>query len=440
VLFPKSVRTVVSAAETTGRLEEACFEIANGIENGAFEINEGAAGQTVEAEEQAPKETPAPVRTVGRILVEAVRRRASDVHFEWVKDRLRIRFRVDGVLQEYQERPYARDTGAVIISRLKIMADVDVSERRLPQDGRIRINVEGKDIDLRASIVPYVSGEAVTIRVLHRDFALPSLEKQGFMADQLEHLRKWMKKPNGIILVTGPTGCGKTTTLYTMLQELNTPEVKITTVEDPVEYLIDGLNQQRIQPSRGLTFAQAIRSELRQAPDIMMVSAIRDLETAHLVVQAAMTGHLVLTSLHTSDAPGALRRLLDIGLDPFLINSTVIGVVAQRLVRLVCPKCREKHTPEKWVLEAVRGHENAVCYRGSGCDHCNRTGYRGRAALHELLEMDEDIRRVVSRDVDGAQIREQAVRSGMVPMKEDGIAKVARGETTIEEVLRVCAG
>jgi type II secretory ATPase GspE/PulE/Tfp pilus assembly ATPase PilB-like protein len=436
--FPPSVQTMVKAGETTGRLDSVCAEIAAGMEDGTFPIERVADDGTAPASVAAEKVDPVPVRLVNDILVKASENRASDIHIEWkTREELRVRYRVDGVLSEELAPEIPVEARNAVISRVKLMAGLDVAERRLPQDGRIVATINEKSVNFRVSVVPYATGESAVIRVLYRDHALPSLEQQDFSEAQLKQVRGWCGKPNGIIVVTGPTGCGKTTTLYGLLAELNTPDRKIVTVEDPVEYLIEGVNQQQIRPHIGLTIPAAIRSELRQAPNIMMVGEIRDLETANLVIQTALTGHLVLTSLHANSAAGALIRLLDIGVAPFLVADTVIGVMTQRLLRKTCEHCREEYDPEEWLRDALKEYKVEKPARGKGCEHCH-AGYRGRTAVHELLELDENIRKLVVTDPSTEDIRDQAVQSGMTPLFEDSIAKVNAGTTTIEEVLRVC--
>lgn len=437
-LFPLSLRTVVQAAEATGALVKACTDIADGIEAGTFQIAEDAAVSLTEAP-AAPEEAgdDSPIKQMNKILLEGYRRRGSDIHMEWIQDRLRVRFRVDGVLSEYEGGLFSREAGQTIISRLKIMANMDLNEKSLPQDGRILVNADGRDLDFRVSVVPYLYGECATIRILCRNIEIASLAAQGFADAELSRLRSWMHKPNGIVIVTGPTGCGKTTTLYAMLQELKDPKLKVVTVEDPVEFAIDGIDQLQIRPAKGLTFATAMRALLRQDPDVFMLTEIRDLETAHLLIQAALTGHLVFTTLHTSDAPAALRRLLDMGVEPFLINNTVVGVAAQRLIRLICKDCREEYQPESWAREALKSRPGMKFFRGKGCDRCKRTGYRGRTAIHEMLELNEEIRQLVARDAGATELRQAAQRAGMMSLRENGLAQAAEGVTTVEEVLRV---
>lgn len=448
--FPPSIQSIVEVGEATGTLDKVSCEIAAGLEDGSFSIGENlhdellsARTESIDVKTKSLKEEDqsAPVvKAVSEMLRKALLKRASDIHIEWVKGNLRIRYRIDGVLHEVTDINIPKEMQVAVISRIKIMADMNVSEKRLPQDGRIRVNMEGRELDFRVSIVPYVRGESIVIRILDRQSMLIDLESQGFTKSNLEMLRKWSKQPNGIIIVTGPTGCGKTTTLYSLLQELNIPEIMITTVEDPVEYLIEGVNQQQVRSDLGLTFAHCIRSHLRQDPDILMAGEIRDLDTAYLVIQAALTGHLVLSTLHTQDAPGAVRRLLDMGVDPFLINSSLTGIVSQRLVRMICKDCKEEWEPSDWVSDTIKGHKKMKFFRGKGCDSCAHFGYRGRTAIHELLEVDEPMRRLIAQDADSKELRKQAVESGMIPLKEDGIAKAGQGITTVEEVLRVCVG
>jgi type IV pilus assembly protein PilB len=377
------------------------------------------------------------IKLVSEILLDAFENSVSDIHFEWVAGKLRVRLRADGVLRESVIK-IPPEMQNQVITRLKIMAGLNEKENRLPQDGRVRMNIKGKDYDLRVSTVPYVTGEAVVLRVLSRQAVVLKLEKAMPDQDKMSRLRRWMNKP-GLIIASGPTGSGKTTLLYCMLNELNTPGVKITTVEDPVEYLIEGVNQQQVNVNAGVTFPRALRAQLRQDPDIIMVNEIRDLETVHIIIQAALTGHLVLSSLHTNDAPGIITRLLDMGLEPFLLSNTLIGGIAQRLVRAVCQNCKEEYRPEPCVMEQLGPHTPKQFLHGRGCDKCHKTGFRGRIALYEMLEMDDDLRKLVAKNAGAAELRSQALKSGMISLKADGLAKAVRGITTVEEVLRVCA-
>lgn len=377
------------------------------------------------------------INLVGNIILDAVENRASDIHFEWVTGKLRVRLRVDGCLRE-STVPIPAEMQNQVITRLKIMAGMNEKETRVPQDGRIQINAKGKNYDLRVSVVPYATGESFVIRILFRQTGLFKLDQIVITPANLEKMKQWIKRPNGLIIASGPTGSGKTTLLYSMLEELNSPEIKITTVEDPVEYIIEGINQQPVRSDVGVTFARAIRSHLRQDPDVMMIGEIRDLETAQLEIQAALTGHLVLTSLHTNGAPETIRRLLDIGVEPFLVNSTLIGTVAQMLVRKICEHCKEEYKPESWVMDLLGQHKPKQFLRGKGCEKCHNTRYRGRIAIHEMLELDDPLRKLVSRDAGAAELRKQAIESGMITMRQDGIEKVKQGITTIEEVMQVC--
>jgi general secretion pathway protein E len=380
------------------------------------------------------------IRLVNLLITKAVEARASDIHIEPFENRLRVRFRVDGVLRE-QEAPPSRFRAAMI-SRVKIMANLDIAERRLPQDGRIKLAVRGREIDLRVSTVPVMHGESVVLRILDRSGVQLDFAALGFDGPGLERLIGELRRPNGILLVTGPTGSGKTTTLYTALQLLNDSERKILTVEDPVEYQIEGVNQIQVKRQIGLTFAHVLRSVLRQDPDSIMIGEIRDLETAQIAVQAALTGHLVLSTLHTNSAASTVTRLLDMGVENFLVTSTVVGVLAQRLVRKLCPHCRVPYPVDRALSEsalAMLAEKDmpAVLYRPGGCDRCNDTGYRGRSVVFELLPMSAPVRRAVLDGADESVIERQAIASGMQTLYADALRKAADGLTSLEEVLRV---
>ncbi|WP_431604126.1 type II secretion system ATPase GspE [Candidatus Methylocalor cossyra] len=380
------------------------------------------------------------IRMVNLIMQRAVEARASDIHVEPFEQRLKVRFRVDGVLREV-EAPPVRSTAAVI-SRIKIMAKLNIAERRLPQDGRIKLQVQGKELDLRVSTVPTMYGESVVIRLLHKDSIKFDFSALGFEGEALKRFLEVLEMPHGIILITGPTGSGKSTTLYTALHRINTPARKIITVEDPVEYQLEGVNQIQTKPQIGLTFASALRSIVRQDPDVIMIGEMRDLETARIAVQSALTGHLVLSTLHTNDAAGGVTRLLDMGLEDYLITSTVNGILGQRLVRRLCPACREPYPALPEVIQEMRlrrftpGNE-VILYRPRGCPACDGSGYRGRLAILEFLVMSDAIRRLVMSHAQARQIEEQALSEGMHTMYEDGLRKAVLGLTTIEEVLRV---
>lgn len=380
------------------------------------------------------------IRMVNLIMQRAVESRASDIHVEPFEQQLKVRFRIDGVLRDV-EAPPVRSTAAVI-SRIKIMAKLNIAERRLPQDGRIKLQVQGKELDLRVSTVPTMYGESVVIRLLHKESITFDFTALGFEGAALQRFLDILELPHGILLITGPTGSGKSTTLYTALHKLNTPERKIITVEDPVEYQLEGVNQIQVKPQIGLTFASALRSIMRQDPDVIMIGEMRDLETARIAVQAALTGHLVLSTLHTNDAASGVTRLMDMGLEDYLITSTVNGILGQRLVRRLCPLCKQiqpalPEMVEEMGLRRFRPDGEVLLYRAVGCDECARTGYRGRLAITEFLVVSDEVRRLVMSHAQARQIEEVALREGMHTMYEDGIRKALMGVTTIEEVLRV---
>lgn len=375
------------------------------------------------------------IRLVNLVLHDALRKRASDIHLDALPDALRVRYRVDGVLHEASNTP--KRYHAAVVSRIKVMADMDIAERRVPQDGRIRLRTDQREVDLRVSTIPTVHGETVVLRILDRSSMRLGLEHLGMDPDDRERFASLVERPHGILLVTGPTGSGKTTTLYTALSRLNTEERKILTVEDPVEYQLRGVSQIEARPKIGLTFAAALRSILRQDPDVIMVGEIRDRETAEIAVQAALTGHLVLSTLHTNDAPSAVTRLLDMGVEEFLAASTVEGIVAQRLVRRVCDECAEEYRPDEALRLRIGLPKDAVLRRGRGCPACDGSGYRGRSGIYEILPLTERTRTLVVRRAPLEELRAAAIAEGMVPLRRDGIRKALRGETTLDEVLRV---
>ncbi|MCK5825730.1 MAG: Flp pilus assembly complex ATPase component TadA, partial [Desulfuromusa sp.] len=370
---------------------------------------------------------------------QAYRQRASDIHIEPFENTVIVRYRVDGILYEIQRPPYRALPN--IISRLKIMANLDIAEKRLPQDGRFSVRIAGKQADIRVSILPTAFGERVVLRLLDKSSGMLGLEDIGVDAEMLPQIKKMIQKNHGILLVTGPTGAGKTTTLYSSLLAINSREQNIITVEDPIEYQLPGVGQIQVNPKIDLTFARGLRSILRQDPDVIMVGEIRDSETAKIAVQAALTGHLVFSTLHTNDSAGALARLVEMGVEPFLAASALVGVLAQRLVRTVCPHCRISYQPDEQLLaELFDGTEvpsHAAFYRGRGCSHCMDVGYLGRTGLYELLEVTDPIRRLVTSNADAATIRTQALKMGMRPLRQAGLVKVLAGETTVEEILRV---
>jgi type IV pilus assembly protein PilB len=380
------------------------------------------------------------VKLVNLIIQEAIKARASDIHIEPFGDRIRVRYRIDGVLVERDSPP--RRLQAPLTSRIKIMGNIDISEKRRPQDGRIKMSVQGNHFDLRVSLLPTVHGQSTVMRILDRGSIQVSIKDLGFSDDDHKRFQTIIKRPNGIFLVTGPTGSGKTTTLYAALNELNRPDRKIITAEDPVEYYLPGINQVEVRHNIGLDFARIIRAMLRQAPNIILVGEIRDKETAEIAVQASLTGHLVFSTLHTNDAPSAITRLGDIGVPPFLIASSVIAIMAQRLVRLICPKCKESYTPPTAELKAA-GYtpeqlKTAQFARGQGCNHCHHTGYRGRKGIFEMMAMNATIREMTFNREPTQQIRKKARLTGMRTLLEDGLNKALRGITTLDEVLSIC--
>jgi general secretion pathway protein E len=389
----------------------------------------------LESDDEAPI-----IRLVNSLLFQAAKDRASDIHIEPYERDLAVRFRIDGILYDIISPP--KRFQPVIISRVKIMAGLNIAEKRLPQDGRIRIRLAGKDIDIRVSIVPTAFGERVVMRLLDKATTVLQLEELGLAGIKLDLVHKLIKQSHGILLVTGPTGSGKTTTLYAALSKINTIDKNIITIEDPIEYQLHGIGQIQVNPKIELTFASGLRSILRQDPDVIMVGEIRDLETAEIAIQAALTGHLVFSTLHTNDSFGAMTRLLDMGIEPFLVSSSVIAVMAQRLVRRVCSGCREPYQPSREELEELgiapqRLMGRTIYKPGAGCNQCKRTGYRGRSGIHELLVVDDEIRTLVMKNGDATSIRRAATARGMSTLRQDGADKIVEGLTTIEEVLRV---
>jgi len=376
-------------------------------------------------------------RLVNMVLLEAIRNRASDIHFEPFENEFKMRYRIDGHL--YEMLPPPKSIALAIASRIKVMAELDIAERRRPQDGRIELLVNQAPVDLRVSVLPTMFGESVVMRVLDRTQVQLDLERLGMREDDIRLFRQLIRRPNGIIIVTGPTGSGKTTTLYSALRELNDVETKILTAEDPVEYDIDGLIQTQIREDIGLTFARCLRSFLRQDPDIILVGEIRDLETAEIAVQSSLTGHLVFSTLHTNDAPSAIARLLDLGLEPFLATATIEAVCAQRLVRRICPRCKEAFTPtEEMLMELGLSPEDVsgrTFHRGAGCDYCRGTGYSGRQAIFEIMILDDPIRDLIMQRKSTNAIRQAARKRGMRTLRQAGLLAIYDGETTIEEVV-----
>jgi len=397
-------------------------------------MEEARAGEEEVDESSAPV-----VRLVQLIITEAVQLRASDIHIEPFEDRIRVRYRIDGVLVE-RDSPPKRLLGA-ILSRIKILSKLDIAERRRPQDGRIKITVGEKDLDLRVSVIPTTHGQSVVMRILDKESIKVGLRQLGFSDEDYQKVRVLIQRPNGIILVTGPTGSGKTTSLYAALNELNTPDRKIITAEDPVEYYLPGINQVEIRHEIGLDFARVIRAMLRQAPNVILVGEMRDLETAQMGIQASLTGHLVFSTLHTNDAPSAITRLIDMGVPPYLVASSVVAIMAQRLVRVVCQRCKHPYKPSDALLEGAGISQEEIAranfVKGSGCGHCQGSGFRGRIGIFELMLMSPKLRELTFNSAPTEQIRKIAISEGMKTLYWDGLQKAMRGITTLEEVLRV---
>jgi len=380
------------------------------------------------------------IKLVNEILLEAINERASDVHIEPFEHDLKIRYRVDGVLRNTNVPPQIRQLQAAIISRIKILSNLNIAERRVPQDGSFKIKVHNREIDLRVSIIPMIHGEGVVMRILDKQSILLSLEDLGFDPEMLKKFTHVISQPHGILLVTGPTGSGKTTTLYAALNGIVSDEIKCLTVEDPVEYHLEGINQVNVNIKAGLTFAKGMRAFLRHDPDVIMVGEIRDLETAETAVQASLTGHLVLSTLHTNDAPSATTRLLDMGVEPFLVASSVEAVLAQRLIRTLCPHCKEAYQPDRIEAPPDLDLRGGPAYRARGCRECRNTGFKGRKGLFELMLLDDELRELVLQRASSGKIRNAALKNGMITLREDGWNKVRAGITTISEVVQATKG
>jgi type IV pilus assembly protein PilB len=397
-------------------------------------VEQAAAAAAAEEQSDSPV-----VKLCSLIITEAVQLRASDIHIEPFEDRVRIRYRIDGRLVE-RDNPPRRLLGA-ILSRIKILSKLDIAERRRPQDGRIKLTADGKDYDLRVSVLPTNHGQSVVMRVLDKDNIRVGVRQLGLSERDFRHFKTLIRRPNGIILVTGPTGSGKTTTLYAALNELNRPDMKIITAEDPVEYYLAGINQVEIKHQIGLDFARVIRAMLRQAPNVILVGEMRDTETAQMGIQASLTGHLVFSTLHTNDAPGAITRMIDMGVPAYLVASSVVAVLAQRLVRVVCPKCKQPHQPLDSQIEEAgitkEQLEGATFMKGRGCINCQKSGYKGRLGVFELMVMNNKIRELAFQGAATQDIRRAAVSTGMSMMFDDGVQKALRGVTTLDEVFRV---
>ena len=421
------------------------------VENMLQEITEGEvdlglpANQAtqIKIDDVVETEADAPIiKLVGLIIMEAYRNRASDIHIEPLEKRLRVRYRIDGMLHEVDNPP--KRLQAAIISRLKIMSNMSIAEKRVPQDGRIQIPVMGKTLDLRVSDLPTNHGESIVMRILDKTSLLLGLGDLGFFSDDQVTMEKIISLPDGVFLVTGPTGSGKTTTLYACLNSINKPDRKIITVEDPIEYQLSGINQVQVNAEINLTFSAALRSILRQAPNIIMIGEIRDLETANIAVQASLTGHLVFSTLHTNDAPSAVTRMVDMGVKPFLVASAIRAIMAQRLIRKVCSKCKVAYTPTEYEMQVLQLNpdevKNATIVRGTGCNECAKTGYRGRMGIYEIFQVDEEVRRLIYEKVPSNVIRARARELGMRTLREDGVRKIMAGITTPEEVISITQG
>ncbi|HEX2049942.1 MAG TPA: type II secretion system ATPase GspE [Actinomycetota bacterium] len=428
---------VLAALNRLYRLESAAESL---VDEAAAQHEEEQKTLEALSEQHASADDAPIIKLVNLLITQAVNDRASDIHIEPDERSLRVRYRIDGVLHEVMNPPKSVQAG--ITSRLKIMAEINIAERRIPQDGRIGLVVQGKQIDIRVATLPTVHGEKIVMRLLDKSSVLLQLSDLGFMPDNFKRFRESYEKPYGAILVTGPTGSGKSTTLYATLNILNRPEVNIITVEDPVEYRLQGINQVQTNPKAGLTFAAALRSILRSDPDIVLIGEIRDRETAQIAVEAALTGHLVLSTLHTNDAPSALTRLTEMGIEPFLVASALDGVLAQRLARRLCERCKEAYTPTREELAAARfglldAEPVPTLFRPVGCTACGHTGYRGRLALHEVMTVTEDVERLVVEKASSEDIGRLARQQGMTTLRSDGMDKVRSGVTSVEEVLRV---
>jgi len=399
-------------------------------------------GEPEQQGEEEDEEAGPLIRLVTLIISDAVQARASDIHVEPLEHRLRIRYRIDGLCREVESPPWRLKNS--IIARLKLMAGMDLAQKRLPQDGRIPMLINGRSLDLRVSDIPTTDGESIVMRILDKESARVSLVELGFHPTDLERFRRIIRRPNGIFLVTGPTGSGKTTTLYAALNELNRPDVKIITAEDPIEYTFSGINQSQVEPDVGRDFPDILRAMLRQAPEIILVGEIRDPQTAEIAIRAALTGHLVFSTLHTNDAPSAVPRLIDMGVKPFMVASSVQAVMAQRLVRRICPNCKEPYECPERLLRAVGLEpdevEGITFYHGAGCNHCHGTGYYGRIAIFEMMEVNAELRELIFAKTTTGEIREKARSYGMLTLMEDGLRKAIQGITTVEEVLRVAGG
>jgi type IV pilus assembly protein PilB len=437
VTNPKAVENALNKHYETQ--EENINELISEIQGDTFLAEFDGRNQSIDLDELKELSESNPVKKLlNLVLLQAIRDKASDIHFEPFESEYKMRYRIDGVL--YEMVPPPKYIAAALSSRIKVMANLDIAERRLPQDGRISLTVQGKPVDLRVSVLPTMFGESVVLRVLDRSQVSFDLEKLGLRQQDRELVRQLIRKPNGIIIVTGPTGCGKTTTLYSAMNELNTVETKLITTEDPVEYDIDGLIQVQMKPDIGLTFARCLRHILRQDPDVILVGEIRDLETAEIAAQASLTGHVVFTTLHTNDAPSSIARLLDLGVEPFLVTATLEGIVAQRLVRKICENCKTPFEPTEGQLSELSLTPDDIkgkkFYYGKGCNKCNNTGYRGRTGIFEIMTFNDEIRDLIMHQASTNVLRAAGQKAGMRLLRDNGLAAIYDGITTIDEVVK----
>jgi general secretion pathway protein E/type IV pilus assembly protein PilB len=447
------VQSVLASPREIARLIKTHFGVGGETVSAMVEERAGAGAvelleelETDDSELAKMAQEASVVKLVNEVLVEAVNERASDIHVEPEEHSLRVRYRIDGLLQAQALHQDINRFTAAIISRLKIMAHLNIAEKRLPQDGRIKMRVNNREIDVRVSIIPMAHGEGIVLRLLDKGRMVFNLSNVGMLPDTYKTFRQLIELPHGIILLTGPTGSGKTTTLYSALNEIKDETMKIITVEDPVEYVQEGISQIQVHTKINLTFAAALRSILRHDPDVILIGEMRDQETAQSAIQASLTGHLVFSTLHTNDAPSAFTRLIDMGMEPFLVSSTVEGVMAQRLVRTICPECKQTYQPaledipsDFPVADSTTGY-GPTLWRGAGCRACRQTGFRGRTGIYELMITGDKIRELVVQRVNSPVIRQEAIRAGMISLRQDGWRKVLQGITTIEEVARTTAG
>ncbi len=445
VLMERPVRRVLSTGSEILRAINRMFDqSADTAEQMIHDLEEEDSGRLIheleETEDLVEATDDAPIiRLINLTLFQAVKEKASDIHIEAFQDDLQVRYRIDGILYPRLSPP--KRYQSAIISRVKIMANMNIAEKRLPQDGRIRRRIADRDVDIRVSTVPTQFGERVVMRLLDRSSVLLSLEDLGLPENKLQHMSKLIRLAHGIVLVTGPTGSGKTTTLYAALSKINSPDKNIITIEDPIEYQLQGIGQIQVNPKIDLTFANGLRSIVRQDPDVILVGEIRDMETAEIAIQAALTGHLVFSTLHTNDAATAVTRLVDMGIEPFLVASSVDALLAQRLVRVICMNCREPYKPSQELLAEIGispiRTSGEKLFRGRGCPACLGTGYRGRTGIYELMVMSDHIRAMIMRNADSNEIKHEAIKEGMITLREDGVKKVLDGITSVEEVIRV---